>query len=193
MAPKIDALLTRIQDLQQQMEEEWDTRRSELRYRLDRGRVVFDDEVRQRHRAARVRLGRFLAATRPMVVLTTPLIYGLVVPLALLDLAVTLYQRICFPIYGIPPVRRRDYMVIDRQHLAYLNGLQKLNCVYCGYAGGMIAYAREVASRTEAYWCPIKHASRVRDAHGRYPGFMEFGEPEDLDAHWDESRRNLRD
>ena len=29
-------------------------------------------------------------------------------------------------------VRRSRYFVIDRHHLAYLNGIEKLNCVYCG-------------------------------------------------------------
>ena len=32
---------------------------------------------------------------------TLPLIYSLTVPLALFDVWLTVYQRICFPIYGI--------------------------------------------------------------------------------------------
>jgi hypothetical protein len=30
---------------------------------------------------------------------------------------------------------------------------------------------REVASRTEIYWCPIKHARRVLGPHPHYQGF----------------------
>lgn len=97
----------------------------------------------------------------PMVVLTAPVIYGLIVPFALLDLCVTVYQSVCFRAYGIPRVRRADFIRIDRHHLQYLNALQKLNCVYCGYCNGLIAYIAEVAGRTEAYWCPIKHAQRL--------------------------------
>jgi hypothetical protein len=55
--------------------------------------------------------------------------------------------------------------VFDRYHLAYLNVLEKLNCAY---ANGLIAYVREIAGRTEQYWCPIKHARRVIGAHSHY-------------------------
>ena len=55
------------------------------------------------------------------------------------------YQAICFPVYKIPKVRRRDYLVFDRHHLAYLNIIEKINCAYCSYANGAIAFMREVA------------------------------------------------
>ena len=38
---------------------------------------------------------------------------------------VTLYQSICFPIYGIVRVPRRQYVTIDRHRLAYLNGIER--------------------------------------------------------------------
>jgi hypothetical protein len=65
---------------------------------------------------------------------------------------------------------------IDRQHLAYLNWIEKLNCVYCGYANGVFAYVREVAGRTEQYWCPIRHAKRVMAPHSRYREFVDYGD-----------------
>jgi hypothetical protein len=111
-----------------------------------------------------------------LVVLTSPFIYGLIVPFVLLDLMVVIYQAVCFPVYGIAKVRRADYVFIDRHQLGYLNALQKLNCVYCGYGNGLIAFVREVAARTEAYWCPIKHSRRVADPHSFYPGFAGFGD-----------------
>jgi hypothetical protein len=42
----------------------------------------------------------------------------------------------------------------------------------------VIAYAREISSRTEQYWCPIKHAIRITDPHHRYYDFLEFGDAE---------------
>ena len=60
----------------------------------------------------------------------------MIVPFVLLDLFVTIYQAVCFPVYGIPKVERRTYLVFDRHHLAYLNALEKLNCAYCAYANG---------------------------------------------------------
>ena len=188
MLDRIETLRDRIRDLQRQMDEEWEARRDALRVHVERGRV----RLRRRHRAARMRWRDFLAQTRPLVVLTAPVIYGLIVPLVLLDLAVSLYQLICFPVYGIPRVPRRDFIAIDRHHLAYLNALQKLNCVYCGYANGLIAYVREVASRTEAYWCPIKHARRLRGTHERYADFMDYGDEDHFVEKWVESRARLR-
>jgi hypothetical protein len=96
----------------------------------------------------------------------------------LADLWVMAYQAICFPIYGIPKVRRRDYLVFDRHHLAYLNTLEKINCAYCSYCNNAIAFIREVAARTEVYWCPIKHARRVLGPHPHYQGFADFGDAE---------------
>jgi len=167
-----------LRALEGEFEAELAERRASLRYRIERGRVVFDREVLARHRALRVGLGEFLAAARLMVILTAPVIYALIVPFAVLDLAVTIYQAICFPVYGIAKVRRRDHIAIDRHHLAYLNGLQKLNCVYCSYVNGLISYVREIAGRTEQYWCPIKHARRVDGAHPYYPDFTDYGDAE---------------
>jgi hypothetical protein len=64
--------------------------------------------------------------------------------------------------------------VIDRQHLSYLNAIEKFNCMYCSY--GLIAYIREVFSRTEQFWCPIKHARRAVNAHQRTEKFVDYGD-----------------
>ena len=178
MTTPAETLLERIRALQDELENEFHRRRAAFRYRLENGRVVFEDEIRDRHRALRVGLGAFLAEARPAVIVTAPLIYALIVPFALLDLFVTLYQRICFPVYGIERVRRADFIRIDRHHLQYLNALQKLNCVYCGYVNGLIGYLQEVAGRTEAYWCPIKHAARVGAQHAYYAQFVDYGDGE---------------
>ena len=73
-------------------------------------------------------------------------------------------------------MKRGDFLVFDRHHLAYLNLLEKLNCAYCSYANGLINFTREIASRTEAYWCPIKHARRVLGTHQLYNEFPDFGD-----------------
>ncbi len=109
---------------------------------------------------------------------TAPIIYSLIVPICLLDLWVTLYQQVCFRAYGIVRVDRSKFIVVDRHHLAHLNGIEKVNCVFCGYANGVFAYVREVAGRTEQYWCPIRHASRVRGAHRQYRHFVDYGDAE---------------
>ena len=98
----------------------------------------------------------------------------------------------CFPVYGIPRVRRRDYFAFDREQLAFLNAVEKINCAYCAYANGLLAYVREIASRTEEYWCPIKHARRLLGTHPRYAGFVDYGDADayrhDLESLRDKAR-----
>jgi len=93
--------------------------------------------------------------------LTMPFIWAPLIALLLLDIFVTIYQFICFPIYKIEKVKRSEYiLVMDRNKLKYLNFLEKLSCMYCGYGNGFLLYAKEIAGRTEKYWCGIKHAEK---------------------------------
>ena len=178
MNPKVDELLRRMQALREELEVEFRKKREEIEFVMQGKRVRFAEEVQQRQRLYRVGLLRYLRGARWLVVLTVPLIYSGFVVFAAMDLFVTVYQALCFPVYGIPRVRRRDYMVFDRGDLPYLNAIERFNCFYCSYGNGVAAYLREVAARTEQYWCPIKHARRVLGAHDRYPDFFEFGDPE---------------
>jgi len=53
-----------------------------------------------------------------------------------IGLFITVYQSVCFPIYGVARVKRSDYLAFDRGQLAYLNAIEKFNCVYCSYGNG---------------------------------------------------------
>jgi hypothetical protein len=182
MATQIDMLMEKLRSVEAEIEAELTKRREELRFRIENRRVVFEQEVRRIHLAIKTRASRYLIDANPLIVLTAPVIYSLIIPVVLVDLWVMAYQAICFPIYRIPKVRRRDYLVFDRHHLAYLNVIEKINCAYCSYCSGAIAFVREVASRTEIYWCPIKHARRVLGPHPHYQGFADFGDAEEFRA-----------
>lgn len=192
MSDTLEKLQARLAELETQIEQEWDAQREQMRYHIERGKIEFEEGVREAHRMARVHLWLFLRRSRPLVILTAPVIYAVVIPFALLDLFVTIYQWVCFPVYGIEKVRRRDHIVIDRQNLAYLNAIQKLNCMYCGYGNGVVSYVREVSARTEKYWCPIKHARRVKGAHAYYGEFCDFGDAEGFEKNSPRFRRELR-
>jgi len=138
--------------------------------------VRFSRLVRVEQKKLRRNLLKHIRSIGLLYWLTAPVIYAVIVPIALADLFATLYQIICFPVYGVARVRRSDYVVIDRHRLGYLNLIEKLNCVYCGYANGTIAYVREIASRTEQFFCPIKHALPVPGAHDRYSRFVDYGD-----------------
>jgi hypothetical protein len=178
MTTQLDTLMEKLRDVEAEIEVELAKRREELRFHFEKRRIVFEQEVARLHRELKTRLSRYIIEANPLTVLTAPVIYSLIVPIALLDLSVMAYQAVCFPVYRIPKVRRRDYLVFDRHHLAYLNAIEKFNCAYCSYANGAIAFVREVASRTEVYWCPIKHARRVLGPHPHYQGFADFGDAE---------------
>lgn len=180
MAAQLDLLMEKLRSVEAEIE--FAKRREELRFRLENSRIVFEEEVLRVQRAIKVGLARYIRDAHPLVALSAPVIYSLIVPIMLADLWVIAYQAICFPVYKIPKVRRRDYLIFDRHHLAYLNTLEKINCAYCSYCNGAIAFIREVASRTEVYWCPIKHARRVLGPHPHYQGFADFGDPEGFSA-----------
>ena len=178
MITQLAVLMEKLRAVEAEIETELAKKREEMRYRLENRRIVFEKEALRIHHEIKTRASRYFIDANPLIVLTAPVIYSLIVPIALMDLWVMAYQAVCFPVYGVPKVRRRDYLVFDRHHLAYLNIIEKINCAYCSYANGAVAFVREVASRTEVYWCPIKHARRILGPHPHYQGFADFGDAE---------------
>ncbi|HEX7565747.1 MAG TPA: hypothetical protein VF396_21255 [Bradyrhizobium sp.] len=179
MTSQLAVLMEKMRSVEAEIETELARRQEELRFRFENNRIVFEDEMLRVHRAIKTRVSRYLSQANPLIMLTAPVIYSLLIPIALLDIFVIIYQATCFPVYKIPQVRRRDYLIFDRHHLAYLNIIEKINCAYCSYANGAISFAREVAARTEVYWCPIKHARRILGPHPHYQGFADFGDADE--------------
>ena len=182
MKRRIEELVLRIRELENELSPLLDHELREIqerfRYSIERGKVRFHEGALAAQKAFRKNLYRYLRESNVVFVLTSPVIYSLFFPLLLLDLFLTIYQAVCFPVYQIKKVDRKDYVTIDRQHLAYLNLVEKVNCMYCGYANGLLSYGLEIGSRTEEYWCPIKHAKKPRDPHSRYHAFLEYGDAE---------------
>ena len=177
MPSRLDGLLAHIAQLEQEVEHEVNRARAQWRYRVEAGRVRFERDVHLAHERLKQSIPHYIRESSPLNILTAPIIYSMVVPIALIDASFTIYQGLCFPLYGIAHVRRTVYVAaVDRRHLAYLNAIEKINCVYCGYANGVLAYVREIAGRTEQYWCPIRHAKAVRDPHAHYLDFVDFGD-----------------
>lgn len=109
--------------------------------------------------------------------LSAPVIWSMIIPLVILDVFLEIYHRICFPLYGIKIVNRKNYIKIDRYKLKYLKWYDKINCAYCGYANGLINYAQKIAAETEKYWCGIKHEKTknfVEPPH--HKEFLNYGD-----------------
>ena len=133
-------------------------------------------ETGRRHPALKNQSIPTILKYKCLQIITAPLIYLCLIPTIFMDAVVTLYQKVCFPLYEIPLVRRKDYVVIDRYKLEYLNFSKKINCAYCGYFTGVISYVQEIAGRTEQYWCPIKHAKKIKNSHNCYSKFMDYND-----------------
>lgn len=162
-------------------------------YELRSGKVWFSEEIQREHRRLKTSLFRYVVHSRLFAVLTAPFIYACFIPFALLDLFVSVYQAVCFPVYGVPKARRRDYMAIDRNKLRYLNAIEGLNCMYCSYANGLLAYVVEIAARTEQHWCPIKHSRRIHHAHDRYSHFLPYGDARAYRERIEKVRNDFKD
>lgn len=178
MNPKISELIDRLRQIEEEVEQELQRRRAELHADFENRRISFERDVLDAQRRFKTGLLQYVRNAQARNVVSAPVVYAVILPLLAMDLFVTAYQRFCFPLYGIPRVRRRDYLVFDRSHLAYLNLIEKFNCAYCSYANGLIAYVKEIVGRTEKYWCPIKHARRVRAPHPYYIDFIDYGDAE---------------
>ncbi|AUB84080.1 hypothetical protein THSYN_26175 [Candidatus Thiodictyon syntrophicum] len=193
MTRQIDELIRRINELEDELEQEFVKKREAFQYIIEKKRVRFAEEVTLQQHRLKTGLVRYLAQARPLNVLTAPLIYSGLAAFAALDLFLFVYQSLCFPIYGILKVRRVDHFVFDRQDLPYLNMIERFNCFYCSYGNGLAGYFREIAARTEQYWCPIKNGRRIVASHSRYPRFFEYGDAESYRRELAQLRAELMD
>jgi hypothetical protein len=182
MNDRIQQVMTQMAALEDELRDALHEQETRMLFEIRGRRVEFEQSIRQAHCRLKTGFFRWLVADRPQNLITGPVIYGMIVPLLILDLSVTLYQAFCFPIYRIAKVRRADYIVLDRHQLEYLNFFEKFHCNYCGYASGLVAYAYEILARTEQYFCPIKHARRILGTHSRYRHFLDYGEAADYAA-----------
>lgn len=193
MNDKLDSLLEQMHALEKEVLRELQRKEHEFFYEVRLGKVRFTEEARARHKLLVKKFTSYIRDSRFMILLTTPVILSCIIPIVIVDLAMIVYQAICFPVYGIPKVKRRDYIHLDRRHLKYLNWAEKLNCEYCGYANGVLACATEIAARTEQYWCPIKHALRMKSMHNRYRFFFDYGDAEHYREQIETVRRSFED
>jgi hypothetical protein len=107
-----------------------------------------------------------------------PLIWLMIIPVFISDIFLEIYHRIAFPIYGIPIVKRSNYIrIVDREKLPYLSWAEKIGCAYCGYVNGWLHYASTIAGRTESYFCAIAHLETrgyIPSEHERF--FAKYGD-----------------
>jgi len=82
----------------------------------------------------------------------------------------------------------REYYVYRRKHVPYLNWFETFDIFFCSYFNCLVAYTREIAGRTEKYWCPIKHSRNIKGHHSQYSNFIGHTQGDILRKEW----KNLR-
>lgn len=172
MSEQVTALFEKLLEKEAEFESDLEAQRVQFQYAISMRRIKFDESVKLHHKSLRTSVRQFLREST----IPATLVYFVIVPLVILDLMLLIFQLVCAPVYGIPKLRRAEYVVLDRHKLSYLNPIEKLNCVYCGYANGLLAYARAIASSAEVHWCPIKHALKRRGALKPYYSYADYGD-----------------
>jgi hypothetical protein len=160
MNDRLEMLLEKFRVLERELAIEFQKKQEEFYYQIHKKKVRFPWEIKLEHKRLVVNALQYIRTSRPLVLLTLPVIWS---------------------------------CVLDRHNLSYLNVIEKMNCMYCGYFNGVVAYAREMAARTEQHWCPIKHARRVGDIHSRYKYFLDYGDGKRYRKEIETARRDFED
>ena len=179
MDSKIRKILEKIEVLNVALKKEHTRLAKKYGFYIEQKKVVFLKKIKAKNKRFRVPVWKYAFPKDVRHALSLPFIYMMIFPAVILDIFLTIYHAVAFPLYKIPKVKRSDYIIYDRKFLDYLNVIQKVHCLYCSYVNGLFAYAVEIAARTERYWCPIKAASKMNTPHTWYKDFADYGNPQE--------------
>jgi len=189
MSDKIKEMIEEIEAMKIRLGQEITQHEKHISYEIQNGYVRFEKEVLDKQKENMKNLLTWFRDIPLLHLLTSPLIYGMIILAILFDMIIFLYQHIIFRIYKFEFVKRSDYIIFDRQYLGYLNCFEKLNCMYCSYFNGLMQYASAIASRTELYFCPIKHAKKIAYQHEYYDDFFVYGDEDEYQKKLEELRK----
>jgi len=173
---KIDEIREKIIELESELEEEFKKKHKEFFYKIENNKIKFEERIIKEGKSMITSSIKYITSFPVAVIFTIPFIWAMMIPALMADISVSIYQAVCFPIYKIPKVKRKDYILMDRYNLFYLDKVERINCWYCEYFNGVIAYVREIGARTEQFWCPIKHSKTPKEKHSRYDKFFDYGD-----------------
>ncbi len=188
MDSKIRSIINKIEDLNDALKKEHLNIAKKYGFSIEKRKIIFLKKIRRKNKLFKVPAWKYVIPKKVKHLISLPFIYSMIVPAFILDFFITTYQFFAFPLYGIPRVKRKDYIIHDRRFLDYLNVVQKIHCIYCTYVNGLFAYAMEIGARTERYWCPIKAASKPKTYHDWYKDFADYGDPESWSCKFNDNK-----
>jgi len=189
LSDTIKKMITDIESMKAKLGEEIAKQEEYASYEIKNGYVAFEKEILAKQKENMKSLWLWFTETPLLHLLSSPVVYVMVLPAMLLDMMLFIYRKVVSSVFKFDFPERKEYVVFDRQYLGYLNIMEKLNCMYCSYFNGLMAYAAAIASRTEYYFCPIKHAKKVAYKHEYYDAFLRYGEEDK----YQEKLKKLRD
>ncbi|MCH9813542.1 MAG: hypothetical protein K0U47_06310 [Epsilonproteobacteria bacterium] len=176
MNKRITQILDEMATLEKTLQEEIEKQETKIGYQLKNGLIAFEKNIVCEHKKSMKSLIAYFKEIPFLHLISSPIIYAMLIPAIIFDILLFIYQQSIFRIYHIKMVKRSDYIIFDRHYLAYLNIIEKINCLYCSYFNGLMAFALEVAAHTELYFCPIKHAKKSAYRHSTYKDFFNYGD-----------------
>ena len=112
MNDKLDLLLGKLKLLEDELLVEIHAKEKQFSYTVKDGNVHFKEGVSLAHHLLAKKLTGYWRDAKWSSYITTPVILSCIIPVALMDFWATSYQFVCFPAYGIPKVRRGDYIIL---------------------------------------------------------------------------------
>ena len=101
MSDHIQQLLNMMAELEEELSTALNEQQSSIYFQIKGKRIEFEKSIKQTHLKLKKNFFHWLITDRPQNLITGPIIYSMIIPLAVTDLFVTFYQFTCFPIYGI--------------------------------------------------------------------------------------------
>jgi len=178
MKNKINKILKEIRSKKEELSVEYKKIKGKYWFNIEWKKIVWNTKAKKKLKKLKKPILDTIFWTWFREFISIPFIWLMLIPAFLLDIWLFIYQNTAIRLYKIPLAKRSDYIIFDRKELAYLNVIQKLNCIYCSYFNGLMQYSVEVAGRTEKYWCPIKHARKKLGSHDWEVFFAEYGDSE---------------
>lgn len=192
MSEKIKQIIEEIEALEEKLKIEISEQERHISYEIKNGYVSFEKDIIAMQRENMKKIIAYLKDIPFLHLISSPLIYLMILPAIVFDVMLFFYQQVIFRIYKFQFIKRSDYIVFDRHYLAYLNPIEKINCLYCSYFNGLMHYAAEISAKTELYFCPIKHAKKVAYTHRYYKDFLAYGDERDFQEKFQELREKVQ-
>ena len=181
-------LMDKINEINKELTEKYNELAKKYGFAAVGKKIIFLKDFKLRNKKFKIPSWKYVIPKNARHFLSLPFIYMMIIPVVILDVFISIYHAVAFPLYHIPKVKRSDFIIFDRKFLDYLNIIQKIHCIYCSYVNGLFGYALEIAARTERYWCPIKAASRPKFHHGWYSDFADYGNPEEWNQKFNDEK-----